>query len=224
MATDEIAMPRVRIKICGLTHPDDLRAGADAGADAVGFNFYPKSPRFVDPQTAEKLVRLTPPTVEPIGVFVEASIQEMRSVAARLGLRAVQWHGEGQPATGDLGPLPLHVAVRVRCAGCLAGIRELVANRRDTGASIAAVLIDAHVPGQFGGTGQTAPWNLLAGFDPGVPVILAGGLTPENVAEAVRIVRPFGVDVASGVESSPGRKDAGKMRQFVAAVRAAEAG
>src|SRR5439155_21130983 len=85
-----------------------------------------------------------------------------------------------------------------------------------------AVLIDADVPGQFGGTGRTAPWELLAGFDPGVPVILAGGLTAENVAEAVRVVRPYGVDVASGVESSPGRKDAEKMRRFVAAVRAAE--
>ena len=92
------------------------------------------------------------------------------------------------------------------------------------GAPIAVVLIDAHVPGQFGGTGQTAPWNLLASFDPGVPIMLAGGLTPENVAEAVRIVRPYGVDVASGVESSPGRKDPEKMRRFVEAVRTAETG
>jgi phosphoribosylanthranilate isomerase len=214
---------RIRIKICGLTHPDDLRAAADAGADAVGFNFYPQSSRFVDPNAAGPLVRLTPPFVEPVGVFVEATVDVMRTTANRLGLRAVQWHGEGLPPDGDLGPLPLYVAARVRCEGCLAGIRNVVANRRTSASPIAAVLIDAHVPGQFGGTGQTAPWRLLAGFDPGVPIILAGGLTPENVAEAIRIVRPYGVDVASGVESSPGRKDPEKMRRFVAAVRAAEA-
>ena len=121
---------------------------------------------------------------------------------------------------GDCGPYPLVVAYRVRGPIDLEAIRADVEPRHQ----FAAVLIDAHVPGQFGGTGQTAPWHLLAGFDPGVPVILAGGLTPENVAEAVRIVRPYGVDVASGVESSPGRKDAEKMRRFVDAVRVVEAG
>jgi phosphoribosylanthranilate isomerase len=209
---------RIRIKFCGLTDPDDLRAAADAGADAVGFNFYPQSPRFVDSKTAGPLIQSTPPFIEPVGVFVEATVDEMRATANRLGLRAVQWHGEVLPPNGDLGPLPLYVAARVRCEGCLAGIRNVVTNRRAAGSPIAAVLIDAHVPGQFGGTGQTAPWRLLAGFDPGVPVILAGGLTSENVAEAVRIVRPYGVDVASGVESSPGRKDPEKMRRFVEAV------
>jgi phosphoribosylanthranilate isomerase len=215
---------RVRIKFCGLTHPDDVRAAADAGADAVGFNFYAQSSRFVDPRTAGPLVRATPPTIEPVGVFVEATTDEIRSTATRLGLRAVQWHGDGLPPNGDFGPIRLYVAARVRCEGCLAGVRAMVASQRFSGTPLAAVLIDAHVPGQFGGTGQTAPWNLLAGFDPGVPVILAGGLTPENVAEAVRIVRPYGVDVASGVESSPGRKDADKMRRFVEAVRTAEGG
>jgi phosphoribosylanthranilate isomerase len=209
---------RIRIKICGLTDPADLRAAADAGADAVGFNFYPKSSRFVDPNAAGPLVRSTPPFVEPVGVYVEATADEMRATANRLGLRAVQWHGEGLPPDGDLGQLRLYVAARVRCEGCLESIRNVVASRGAAGSPIAAVLIDAHVPGQFGGTGQTAPWQLLAGFDPGVPVILAGGLTPENVAQAIRIVRPYGVDVASGVESSPGRKDAEKMRRFVEAV------
>ena len=214
----------IRVKFCGLTHPDDVGAAADAGADAVGFNFYPQSPRFVDPRSADLLIRVTPPTVEPIGVFVTSTIHEMRSAAVRLRLGAVQWHGEGQPPNGSLGPVLLYVAARVRCLGCLAGIRDLVVSRRESGAPIAVVLIDAHVPGQFGGTGQTVPWNLLAGFDPGVPIMLAGGLTPENVAEAVRIVRPYGVDVASGVESSPGRKDPEKMRRFVEAVRTAETG
>ncbi|HEY1376270.1 MAG TPA: phosphoribosylanthranilate isomerase [Gemmataceae bacterium] len=215
-------MTRVRIKICGVTHPDDVRAAADAGADAVGFNFYPNSPRFVAPTAAAALVRATPPFVEPVGVFVEASAEEMRATASRLGLRAVQWHGDGLPPAEDVSPYPLIVAGRVRGPDCLAGIRQVVAERRAAGVPFAAVLIDAHVPGQFGGTGRPAPWDLLAGFDPGVPVILAGGLTPANVAEAVRIVRPWGVDVASGVESSPGRKDPDKLRRFAEAVRAAE--
>jgi phosphoribosylanthranilate isomerase len=219
-----MAMARVRIKICGVTRPDDVRAAADAGADAIGFNFYLRSSRYVDPQTAGDLVRATPPFVEPVGVFVEATAADMRATAARLGLRAVQWHGDGLPPADDLAPVPLVVAARVRGPECLAGIREVVAARQAAGVPFAAVLIDAHVPGQYGGTGQTAPWRLLAGFDPGVPVILAGGLTPENVAEAIRVVRPYGVDVAGGVESSAGRKDTEKLRRFVDAVRAVESG
>jgi phosphoribosylanthranilate isomerase len=216
-----MAMARVRIKICGVTHPDDVRAAADAGADAVGFNFYPRSSRYVAPGTAETLVRATPPLVAPVGVFVEATADEMRTTASRLGLRAVQWHGDALPPAADLSPVPLIVAARVRGPQCLAGIREVIAARRTASVPFAAVLIDAHVPGQYGGTGQTAPWDLLAGFDPGVPVILAGGLTPENVGEAIRIVRPWGVDVAGGVESSPGRKDADKLGRFVEAVHGA---
>jgi phosphoribosylanthranilate isomerase len=215
-------MSRVRIKFCGLTHPDDVAAAVAAGADALGFNFYPQSPRFIDPSSAGDLVRLVPPFVEPVGVFVAASVAEMRATAHRLGVRAVQWHGDTLPPAEDLSPIPLVVAARVRGPDCLAGIRELVAQRRAAGVPFAAVLIDAHVPGQFGGTGQTVPWDMLAGFDPGVPVILAGGLTPDNVAEAIRIVRPYGVDVAGGIESSPGRKDADKMRRFVEAVRGPE--
>ena len=155
-------------------------------------------------------------------MFVEASAAEMRATANDLGLRTVQWHGNTFPPDEDLAPMRLIVAARVRGPECLSGIRAVVAQRREAGVPFAAVLIDAHVPGQFGGTGQTAPWELLVGFDPGVPIILAGGLTPENVAEAIRIVRPYGVDVAGGVESSPGRKDAAKLRRFVVAVRAAD--
>ncbi len=209
-------MPRVRVKICGVTHPDDVRAAAAAGADALGFNFYPKSPRFVDSATAAALVRDTPAKIVPVGVFVQATAEAMCATANRLGLREVQWHGDGPAPGGGCGPYPLVVAYRVQGPADLELIRAEVARHRST------VLLDAHVPGQFGGTGRTAPWHLLAGFDPGVPIILAGGLTPENVAEAVRIVRPWGVDVASGVESSLGRKDPAKLRRFVEAVRAAE--
>jgi phosphoribosylanthranilate isomerase len=209
-------MPRTRIKFCGFTHPDDVAAAVEAGADALGFNFYPKSPRFVDPQTAGPLVGTTPRGVAAVGVFVQVTVREMRTTAIRLGLHEVQWHGDGPAPEGDCSPFPLVVAYRVRGPADLEMIRANVARHQST------VLIDAAVPGQYGGTGQTAPWHLFSGFDPGVPLILAGGLTPENVAEAVRIVRPHGVDVASGIESSPGRKDADKMRRFVAAVRSAE--
>jgi phosphoribosylanthranilate isomerase len=208
---------RVRIKFCGLTHADDVGAAADAGADAIGFNFFPKSSRFVSPELAGRLLRMMPPAVVPVGVFVTETIDDMRTTAVEIGLREIQWHGDGPPPEGDYGSFPLVAACRVRSTADLDAIRAHAARLRFT-----AVLIDAHVPDQFGGTGQTAPWHLLAGFDPGVPVILAGGLTPENVAEAVRIVRPWGVDVASGVESLPGRKDAEKMRRFVDAVRSAE--
>jgi phosphoribosylanthranilate isomerase len=212
-------MARIRIKFCGVTCPDDVRAAADAGSDAVGFNFYPRSSRYVDPRTAETLVRSTPAGVLTVGVFVEATASEMRATATHLGLGEVQWHGDGPAPDGDCGPFPLVVSCRVAGPTDLEAIRVHAARQQ-----LAAVLIDAHVPGQYGGTGQTAPWDLLAGFDPGVPVILAGGLTPENVGEAIRVVRPWGVDVAGGVESSPGRKDAETMRRFVDAVRAAEGG
>jgi phosphoribosylanthranilate isomerase len=210
-------MPRVRVKICGITHPADLKAAADAGADAVGFNFYPHSPRFVDQRIAGSLVRRTPSGVAPVGVFVNATGREMRATAIRLGLHEVQWHGDASVPDGECAPYPLVVSYRVEGHIDLEAIRAHVATRQ-----IGAVMIDARVPGEYGGTGKPAPWQMLAGFDPGVPVILAGGLTPANVAEAIRTVRPWGVDVASGVESSPGRKDADTMRRFVEGVRAAE--
>jgi phosphoribosylanthranilate isomerase len=135
-------------------------------------------------------------------------------------LHTLQWHGQGPPVNDQ----PWHeliVAFPVRDADSLAAITHYLDLCRERGRLPAAVLADAHVPGQHGGTGQTAPWGLLASFQPGVPLILAGGLTPENVAEAVRVVRPYAVDVASGVEDRPGHKDADKMRRFIENARAA---
>jgi phosphoribosylanthranilate isomerase len=151
-------------------------------------------------------------------VFVEASAAEMEAEAIRLGLQAVQWHGDGTPPNVGISPIRLIAAYRIRDKSDL----EAVHRDLEEG-NYGAILMDAHVAGEYGGTGQTAPWQLLADFDfdTDIPLILAGGLTPENVAEAIRIVRPYGVDVASGVESSPGIKDAEKMRRFVAAVRSA---
>jgi phosphoribosylanthranilate isomerase len=211
-------MSRVRVKICGLRTVDDMRAAVDAGADAIGFNLHPPSPRHIDPHEAKHIINAMPPYVEPVGVVVNSRVDSLGDLASAFGFASVQWHGDALPAVGPtLIPAVFVPAVRVRAADDLALIREFVSRTH----ACRAVLVDAHVPGEYGGTGQTAPWHLLAGFNPGVPLILAGGLTPENVAGAIRIVRPYAVDVASGVESSPGVKDADKMRRFVAAVRSA---
>ena len=204
----------VRIKICGVTTPDDARFAGDAGADAVGLNFYPKSPRFVTPSQAASLVRALPPFTAPVGVFVGMPLRQVCAVAFQLGLRGVQTYDENPPAED---PFPFaHVpAFRVQDAAGLDHIRRFVEAATALGRRPSAVLIDSHVAGQMGGTGRKAPWELLVGFDPGVPLILAGGLTPENVGEAVTLVRPWGVDVASGVESAPGRKDPEKVARFV---------
>ena len=210
----------VRVKICGVTTPADLRMCADAGADAVGINFHPPSPRHVEPRAALALLRELPPLLDAVGVFVEQPLRQVYALSYQLGLRAVQWYGP-ELDRADCFPFQLIPGYRVREAADLEAIRTAVTGCRQAGWSPAAVLVDAYVLGQHGGTGVTAPWHLLGGFDPVVPLILAGGLTPENVADAIRQVRPYGVDVASGVERAPGQKDADKVRRFVAAVRAA---
>jgi phosphoribosylanthranilate isomerase len=212
----------IRIKICGVTTPEDARLAADAGADAVGLNFSPKSPRFVTPTQAAAIVRALPAFTAPVGVFVDMPPRQVCAVAYQLGLRAVQTY-EPETSVEDVFPFA-HVPVfRIKDAAGIEGIRQYVARAQSLGRPPAAVLIDAHVEGVMGGTGQRAPWDLLAGFRPGVPVILAGGLTPDNVAEAIDRVRPWGVDVASGVESALGRKDPRKVERFVKIAREAAA-
>jgi phosphoribosylanthranilate isomerase len=201
------------VKICGVRTPADAAFAAECGADAVGLNFFPKSPRYLDPKQAADVVRALPPFIAPVGVFVGVPMRQATAIAFQLGLRAIQTYEMSPEDTFPFAHIP---SFRVKDTASLDGIRSYVAVRKP-----AAVLVDAFVEGEMGGTGTRAPWQLLAGFDPGVPLILAGGLTPENVADAIRTVRPWGVDVASGVESSPGVKDPGKVRAFVAAVRAA---
>ena len=213
----------VRIKICGVTTRADAHAAARLGADAVGLNFYEGSPRRIDPAEVGPALHELPPFVEAVGVFVNRPLCE---IIALLGpwrrLRTVQWHGDNcEPGDGD--PYRLIPAFPVRDAISLAAVTRHLDACRAWGPLPAAVLLDGHAPGQHGGTGRIAPWELIAAYRPGVPVILAGGLTPENVAEAVRVVRPYAVDVASGVEGAPGRKDADKMRRFIAAAREAAA-
>ena len=214
---------QLRIKICGVTTAADAHEAARLGADAVGLNFYDKSPRRIDDAEVEPVLRDLPPFVEAVGVFVNQPLYE---IFAFLGpwrrLRVVQWHGDGcEP--GDGRPYRLIPAFPVQDATSLEAVTRHLDACRALGALPAAVVLDGHAAGQYGGTGRTAPWELIAAFRPGVPIILAGGLTPENVAEAVRIVRPYAVDTASGVESTPGRKHAEKMRRFIAAAREAAA-
>jgi phosphoribosylanthranilate isomerase len=213
----------LRIKICGVTTAADAQEAARLGADAVGLNFYEKSPRRIDPSEVGKVLKELPPFVEAVGVFVNRPLCE---IFAFLGpwrrVRTVQWHGE-HCEPGDGRPYRLVPAFPVRDATSLEAVTRHLDACRAAGGLPAAVLLDGHAPGEYGGTGQRAPWELIAAFRPGVPILLAGGLTPENVAEAVRVVRPYAVDVASGVESAPGRKDAEKMRRFIAAAREAAA-
>lgn len=210
----------IRIKICGVTTPDDARFVADAGADAVGLNFYPKSSRFITPTQAAAIIRALPPFTSPVGVFVGMPLRQVCATAFQLGLRGIQTYDD-QPPDEDPFPFAHMPSFRVKDESGLEAIRRFVQTSRSQNRLPAAVLVDSFVEGQIGGSGHRAPWELLAGFDPGVPLILAGGLTPENVAEAIARIRPWGVDVASGVELSPGRKDHQKIAQFIHAVRAA---
>jgi phosphoribosylanthranilate isomerase len=213
----------LRVKICGVTEPDDAIQAAHLGADAIGLNFYPPSPRCVSLDRAEAILEVLPPFVETVGVFAAEPFSSVAVTLARLpGLHVVQWHGQNcEPASAC--PLPLIPAFQVRDAAGLDAITSYLARCRESGQMPVAVLVDASVPGLHGGTGKTAPWDLLADFHPEVPLILAGGLTADNVAEAVRRVRPYAVDVASGVESG-GRKDPAKVQRFIEAAREVAAG
>ncbi len=212
-----------QVKICGITDPADAQAAADAQADAIGLNFFPLSPRFVDDPAAEKIAQVRPSGVALVGVFVNSPAAEVQSLAARLRLDYVQIHGDEPPEF--LRELEGLATIRaLRCGADLEVALDYLAQCRRLGCLPAAVLVDALQPGHFGGTGAPADWPALAAarsrFE-GLPLILAGGLTAANVSEAIQTVGPAGVDVASGVETAPGRKSSPQMRAFVAAARVA---
>jgi phosphoribosylanthranilate isomerase len=205
----------ISVKICGVTTPEDALAAREAGADLIGLNFSNQSVRKIDMGVAETISSDTLKGFYGLtGLFVEQSWEEMARINRHLKLGFCQFYTHPWPEEQftQAGLVP---AFRVRAASDLETIRTMVASGRKP----AMIVIDSYVAGAMGGTGHLAPWELLAGRDFGVPWILAGGLTPENVAEAIRKVRPWGVDVASGVESSPGRKCPAKMKAFVEAAR-----
>lgn len=203
----------VRVKICGITRVEDALAAIDAGADALGFMFYEKSPRVLNVKQAAAILRELPPLVAKVGVFVNPSDEAVRRAIDETGIDTLQFHGEEPPEFCRRFGLKTIKAFRVRDAESLVATREY-ANE--------AWLLDSFVAGQHGGTGAQFNWDLAAeAASRHQRVILAGGLSPANAAEAVRKVRPFALDVSSGVESAPGRKDAAKVRDFIAAAKGA---
>jgi phosphoribosylanthranilate isomerase len=211
----------LRVKICGVTRVADALAAVELGADAIGLNFHPPSPRCVGSATATAIVRALPPFVEVVAVFVEQPPALVRELLRDLGpIRTVQLHGRHREED-DYAPFRFIPAFAVRDEAGIAAVERSLETWRQLGRLPSAVLVDGHAPGQHGGTGRTAPWELVAVFRPQVPLVLAGGLTPANVAEAVAAVRPYAVDVASGVEAAPGQKDRDKMRHFIDNARAA---
>ena len=213
-----------RIKICGLTSLEDALAAAEAGADAIGLNFYPGSPRYVMLDDAAAIAANLPANVLKVGVFVNAAATDIRRHVAAVGLDAVQLHGDEPPEfLSELKGISLLRALRP-APGETASIHAWVARARELNVLPDMLLVDALRAGEYGGTGARADWTAAAQLcreESLPPICLAGGLNPENVADAIAAVRPTAVDVASGVESSPGRKDAQKMRHFVAAARQA---
>jgi phosphoribosylanthranilate isomerase len=215
-------MTHLRIKICGITSPEDARAAGAAGADAIGLNFHQGGPRCIDLATAKRIMQVLPPFVEPVAVFTDPTT--LGQLYLNLGCRYIQWHGElddmPEFSPGALAMFRLIVAFRIGDRASIAAAQRWI-NARSNSTLPAAILIDGYKKDMPGGTGTVVPWSLLADIKPRVPLILAGGLTPENVAEAVRTVRPYAVDVASGVESSPGKKDMDKIKRFIDNARSA---
>ncbi len=200
----------VRIKVCGITSLDDALAAVDAGADALGFVFYEGSKRYIQPREAGKITAALPPFVATVGVFVNHSPEDISAVVRESGIGVVQLHGDETPEAVSLIPFPIIKAFRVGGSIDPAEV-ELY--------PVQAILFDKRSDEIYGGTGKSFDWSILRGANFGKRVILSGGLSAENVEEAVGIVRPYAVDVSSGVEDSPGRKNHLKIRQFIQAVR-----
>lgn len=201
---------RVLVKICGITRLEDAEAAVEAGADAIGLVFYPKSPRFVGAlERARKIAEAALPFVTVVGVFVNPSEEEVKRVAVEVPLQAVQLHGEESPEFALGLGLPVIKAFRPKGMRDLKGALDYPCH---------AVLVDTYKQGKRGGTGEPFPWEWAKELAGKRKVILAGGLRPENVQDALDIVRPYGVDVSSGVESEPGVKEAKRILQFVEVV------
>ena len=199
----------VRVKICGITNWTDARAACEMGAHALGLNFYPASPRAVSPAAAWEIRRRLPPFVEAVGVFVNWEANAVTSLCASLRLHAAQLHGDESPK------LVAEVARRVPVIKAFRTAKGFSLVRMAKYRAALAILLDGARTGQYGRSGRTSDWSLARRAAQSRPVILAGGLTPENVAQAIHAARPYAVDVASGVESRPGKKDPGKLREFL---------
>jgi len=194
------------VKICGITRLEDAEAAVAAGAGAIGFIFWPKSPRFIDPHRARAIAAALPPFVTAVGVFVNQPLAYVNGVASLVGLGAVQLHGDETPEFAATVTRPVMKAVSIG------------RDEAQIWPSRVRLLLDVHDPVARGGTGRTIDWAAAAGLAARREVVLAGGLTPDNVADAVARVRPFGIDVSSGVERAPGIKDHGRLKALFEAV------
>ena len=205
---------RVKVKICGITNADDARAAVEAGADAVGFIFYEKSPRYVVPAVAARIVADLPPLILPVGVFVNEGLATVRSIMDSCGLALAQLHGDENASYCHDLSRPAIKGLRLKDRASMLALAEYQGR-----GGVRGFVLDRFSEAAYGGTGQVTDWHLAAEMAKSTCVLLAGGLTPENVTEAIRAVRPYGVDVSSGVESAPGKKDHAKIFAFLDAVR-----
>jgi phosphoribosylanthranilate isomerase len=218
----------MKVKICGITNLEDARAAAVTGADFLGFIFYPRSPRYVTPEAAGQIIvalRTEGLTITTVGVFVDAPPAEIERAMRVAGLDLAQLHGDEPLAQVQALGGRAFKALRPHSVaeGEADAMRYLPVAPNDDRAP--QLLVDAYRPGAYGGTGQTGDWSIAHALAQQCErLLLAGGLTPDNVAQAIRQVRPWGVDVSSGVEASPGRKDHGRVQTFIAAARVVEGG
>lgn len=204
----------LKIKICGITSEEDAQVAIAAGADALGFVLYKSSPRVVHPEVVRRIIAGLPPFVLPVGVFVNEDAGTVRDLMDECGLALAQLHGDEPASYCQTLGRPALKALRLKDRGTFLALAEYQGR-----ANVRGFVIDAFSERAYGGTGQTVDWTLAAEAARSAPILLAGGLTPANVAEAIRQVGPYGVDVSSGVEARPGKKDPAKVKAFIEAAR-----
>ena len=213
----------IKVKICGITNAEDAALCVDAGADALGFIFVEGTPRVVTPETAASIIRTLPPFVAPVGIFWDHPAGHVKAVAEACGLRALQFHGDESPEYVRQFSLPVIKTIKLPPASTIEGLREYRIGEMTWAlqyrSDVAALLLDTAVRWSEGETRPPLEWRWLEMGNVRVRLILSGGLTPDNVARAAAIVRPYAVDVNSGVEARPGKKDPEKVRRFVAEAR-----
>jgi len=212
---ERVIVTRVKVKICGIRSREEATAALEAGADALGINFWPPSPRYIAPAAAQEWISELSPVVSLVGVFVNEEASRIKDIASELGLDAVQLHGDESPAfCASLGAIKTIKAIRVGQDFDLGLIKSY---------PVSMVLLDSDIKGSYGGTGQRFDWRIAIEAKQLAPIILAGGLTGENVWDAITHVRPAAIDVCSGIEAEPGRKDFNKLRRFMSIVAQANA-
>ncbi len=199
-----------KIKICGITSIEDATLAAGLGADALGFIFYSGSKRYIDPDTAREIISALPPFLTKVGVFVNQGVEEISDIQEKTGINVVQLHGDETAEFCSSLSSTIIKAIRVKDISDLESLAQY---------PVQAILLDTYSDTEYGGTGKSFDWGILDNKSISQNIILSGGLNPDNVAEAVRIVKPYAIDVSSGVEAEPGKKDHEKVKKFIEAIR-----